>query len=76
MLNHLSSTLSGYKPPNMHRWGPGVRDIYALHYIESGRGTLETLEAFLSLKAGDSFIIFPENEVYYYPDPMDPWEYV
>lgn len=74
--NNIRCTLSGYKPPNMHRWGPGVRDIYALHYIESGRGTLETQKANFLLRAGDSFIIFPDTEVYYYPDPTDPWEYV
>lgn len=67
---------SGYKPPNLHKWGPGVRDIYALHYIVSGKGNLETRDASYTLKAGDSFIIFPQTEVFYYPDHQDPWEYV
>ncbi|MBO9597007.1 MAG: AraC family ligand binding domain-containing protein, partial [Cohnella sp.] len=66
---------NGYKPPNLHRWGPGVRDLYALHYIISGKGVLETRQSSFALKAGESFVIFPHEEVYYYPDPQDPWEY-
>ncbi len=69
-------TYSGYKPANMHTWGPGVRDIYALHFIVSGKGTLETRNQRYPLTAGDSFMIFPQTEIYYYPDPEDPWEYV
>lgn len=74
--SHLTCALSGYKPPNLHKWGPGVRDIYALHYIVSGKGTLETQNMVFSLNPGDSFVIFPHTEVFYYPDPQDPWEYV
>lgn len=74
--NRLVWISSGYKPPNLHKWGPGVRDIYALHYIVSGKGMLETENNMFSLQAGDSFAIFPRTEVFYYPDPQDPWEYV
>jgi len=74
--NRLVWVSSGYKPPNLHKWGPGVRDIYALHYIISGKGILETQNSTFLLQAGDSFIIFPRTEVFYYPDPQDPWEYV
>ncbi|KUP21713.1 AraC family transcriptional regulator [Paenibacillus sp. DMB5] len=66
---------NGYKPANLHKWGPGVRDVYALHYIVSGKGYLKTDKTTYPLKAGESFIIFPHMEVYYYPDPRDPWEY-
>jgi len=37
---------------------------------------LETQNSTYTLRAGDSFIIFPRTEVFYYPDPQDPWEYV
>ncbi len=67
---------SGYKPANMHKWGPGVRDVYGLHYIVSGQGVLETRNRAYRLHAGEGFIIFPDNEVYYYPDQDDPWEYL
>lgn len=76
MNDELICISNGYKPANLHRWGPGVRDVYALHYIISGKGYLETNHTTYSLKAGESFIIFPQNEVYYYPDQDDPWEYV
>lgn len=66
---------NGYKPPDLHKWGPGVRDVYALHYIVSGRGYLKTCQTTFLLQTGESFIIFPHMEVYYYPDPQDPWEY-
>ncbi|MGF9696694.1 MULTISPECIES: helix-turn-helix domain-containing protein [Paenibacillus] len=66
----------GHKPVNLHQWGPGVRDVYALHYIIHGQGTLETDGQYFRLGAGESFIIFPQKEIYYYPDPADPWEYV
>ncbi|MGQ8874175.1 AraC family transcriptional regulator [Paenibacillus sp. TSA_86.1] len=66
----------GHKPVNLHQWGPGVRDVYALHFIIRGQGTLETGGQHFQLGAGESFIIFPQKEIYYYPDPSDPWEYV
>lgn len=72
----LSYVSSGYKPSNMHQWGPGVRDIYALHYIISGQGYYEIGERKFKLIAGESFIIFPHIPIYYYPDRLDPWEYV
>lgn len=75
-MNELICVGNGYKPPNKHKWGPGVRDVYALHYIVSGKGTLQTRHAAFALCAGESFIIFPQTEVYYYPDSSDPWEYV
>lgn len=66
---------NGYKPANSHQWGPGVRDVYAIHYIVSGKGYLRTCHHTFSLKTGESFIIFPHTEVYYYPESHDPWEY-
>ncbi|WP_244444794.1 AraC family transcriptional regulator [Paenibacillus camerounensis] len=66
---------NGYKPANLHKWGPGVRDVYALHYIVSGQGFLKTGQTTFPVQTGESFIIFPHMEVYYYPDPLDPWAY-
>ncbi len=75
-MNELICVGNGYKPPNNHKWGPGVRDVYALHYIMRGKGTLKTRHTAFTLCAGESFILFPQTEIYYYPDPADPWEYV
>ncbi|WP_231869970.1 AraC family ligand binding domain-containing protein [Paenibacillus riograndensis] len=41
----------------------------------SGRGYLKTGQAVHPVEAGESFMIFPQMEVYYYPDPQDPWAY-
>jgi AraC-like DNA-binding protein len=72
----LICTGNGYKVQNLHRWGPGVRDIYALHYVISGNGYFETNNVTYTLRAGESFIIFPHMEVSYYPDLQNPWEYI
>ncbi|WP_308723290.1 helix-turn-helix domain-containing protein [Paenibacillus polysaccharolyticus] len=74
--NQIFFISGGHKPVNLHQWGPGVRDVYALHYIIRGQGTLETGGKHYRLGAGESFIIFPQKEIYYYPDPANPWEYV
>jgi len=73
---NLICTDSGHKPSDMHQWGPGIRYIYALHYVLSGKGYFKVNNVTYSLSTGESFIIFPETEVSYYPDPVDPWEYV
>lgn len=67
---------NGYKPQNKHSWGPGVRDIYALHYVLSGIGYLQSNNVIYTLKANESFIVFPDVKVHYYPDDNNPWEYI
>ena len=66
----------GYKEPNQHKWGPGCRDIYSLHYVLSGCGYVKVQNRTFCLKKGESFLIFPGEEYYYYPDEKDPWEYM
>lgn len=73
---NLICTDHGHKPPNMHQWGPGIRYIYSLHYIIKGKGYFKVNNITYSLTAGESFIIFPETESFYYPDSDDPWEYI
>ncbi len=65
----------GYKEPNSHRWGPGCRDIYTLHFVLSGRGFIRVNGRTFPVEPGDSFLIFPEEEYFYYPEEQDPWEY-
>lgn len=59
-----------------NRWNGGVRSVYVIHYISKGAGTLETEGKTFRLTAGDSFIIYPDTYVKYYPDENDPWEYL
>lgn len=66
----------GYKPADKHQWGPGVRDVYAIHYIVSGKGYYLVNQTCYELCEGESFLIFPDTQVFYYPKGDDPWEYV
>lgn len=59
-----------------HQWGPGVRDHYLIHYVISGNGYYKIGIHTYTLKAGDSFLIYPNKEVLYYADNSEPWEYV
>lgn len=67
---------AGYKEANLHKWGPGCRDIYSLHYVISGRGYIKTRDKMFTIEEGQSFLIYPKEEYYYYPDEGNPWEYV
>lgn len=60
----------------MHKWGPGCRDIYSLHYVLDGRGYIKTGDKTFTVEKGQSFLIFPKEEYYYYPDEENPWEYI
>ena len=53
----------GHKPINLHQWGPGVRDVYALHYIIRGHGILETGGQQFRLGTGESFILSTERNL-------------
>ncbi|GLX70873.1 AraC family transcriptional regulator [Paenibacillus glycanilyticus] len=58
-----------------HYWGPGLRDIYILHYVHSGTGQFRSGEASYDLRAGQGFLISPGALVYYKADEADPWTY-
>ena len=56
-------------------YGPTVRRDYHVHFVLSGRGTLEMELKPYTLKRGHIFVIFPGVYVYYYSAPEDPWHY-
>ena len=58
-----------------HHWGPGIKDHYLIHHILTGKGYYHCNGKLYTLKAGDSFLIYPNHEVWYYADKEDPWEY-
>lgn len=76
MRLQLFCTDNNYKEPNLHRWGPGSREVYSLHYILSGRGYVVCGGKTFSLAEGDAFLVFPEEEFLYFPEETDPWEYL
>ena len=75
MRLQLVCTDNNYKEPNMHRWGPGTREIYSIHYIVSGKGYVLFRGETYALSAGDCFMVFPEEDILYYPEESEPWAY-
>ncbi len=75
-LVSLSVYNVGYqKCDPLYQWGPGVRDHYLIHHIISGKGCLKVRQADYCLKAGDSFLVYPDTETSYTADAREPWEY-
>lgn len=51
------------------------RDMYLIHFIKSGSGTLQIGNQTFSLGANDIFLIRPNQLAIYTSDLTDPWEY-
>ncbi|MFX3635819.1 MAG: AraC family transcriptional regulator [Candidatus Pristimantibacillus sp.] len=58
-----------------HAVGPGVRDVYKIHFVHKGKGTLKVADQSFSLSAGQAFLIYPHIVTYYEADEADPWTY-
>lgn len=75
-LVSLSVYNVGYqKCDKLYQWGPGIRDHYLIHYIVSGKGHYIVNGTTYDLCEGDSFLVYPNTEVTYYADSIEPWEY-
>ncbi len=61
---------------DLHRYGPGIRDIYILQYVLSGRGTYQAGDHTFALSPGQTFLIYPGEVVSYFPDEREPWVYI
>lgn len=59
----------------LYQWGPGIRDHYLIHYVISGKGFYRINRHTYELRAGDTFLVYPNTEVLYYAAEYDPWEY-
>ncbi|MNK92348.1 Arabinose operon regulatory protein [compost metagenome] len=58
-----------------HRLGPKVYNFYLFHFVEKGHGTYRTEFSSYDLKAGEGFLIHPDQLVSYASDGSDPWRY-
>ena len=59
-----------------HRYGPALRGYYLLHTVVSGRGVFQRGDRQWTVRAGQAFMIFPDDITIYTADAADPWEYV
>lgn len=75
-------------PPNLHLlfWGkedcvpghavgPGVRDVYKIHFVHKGKGIVRVGSETQELVAGQGFLICPHILYYYEADQVEPWTY-
>lgn len=62
--------------PKGYSFGPAVRPHYIIHYILSGKGFFRYGKKQYDLKAGNGFLICPDNVTYYEADKEDPWNYI
>ena len=59
-----------------YSFGPYVRVSYVIHFIRSGCGVLEKDGKEWHIREGESFAIFPGEEVVYRADTENPWCYM
>ena len=60
---------------SVQSYGPHIREYYVLHYVVSGKGTIEAANTKHEVTAGQIFVIFPDELVTYYSNKSDPWYY-
>ena len=72
-LNPLVLGWENCKPDKFY--GPAVRNYTLIHYIVSGKGSVSKADASYEVRAGEAFLIFPDEVVTYVADHDDPWSY-
>jgi len=58
-----------------HSFGPRICPYTIIHYVVSGKGTLEYNNEKYSVHEGQFFVIFEGEPAKYYADDKDPWDY-
>lgn len=61
---------------SMHSYGPALRSGYLIHIVLSGKGTYKVNNKEYHLEAGDGFLIYPDELIYYEADKEEPWDYI
>ncbi|MCI8308484.1 MAG: AraC family transcriptional regulator [Lachnospiraceae bacterium] len=59
-----------------HSFGPGARDKFLIHFVLSGKGEFRSNGQVYNLQKNQAFIIYPDREVMYKADSLDPWTYI
>jgi AraC-like DNA-binding protein len=58
-----------------HAVGPGIKEVYKIHFIHQGKGFVRVGEREYPLSAGQAFLIYPHHLSYYEADKEEPWVY-
>ena len=58
--------------PSHNRFGPGMRNVYLIHYVIKGKGYYNGTK----VCRGQGFLITKGQFEEYFPDENDPWEYL
>lgn len=58
-----------------HSFGPGIRDVYKIHFILNGEGKVTVGEQTHMLQAGQAFLTYPHIVTSYSADTTNPWTY-
>ncbi len=58
-----------------HAVGPGIRELYKVHFIHKGKGIVKVGKEMYTLLAGQAFMIYPQVITYYEADMEEPWTY-
>lgn len=58
-----------------HSFGPGIREMYKVHCVHRGHGTVRVGGHEYKLTAGQAFMIYPNVVIQYEADESDPWTY-
>lgn len=58
-----------------HRYGPAVRSYTLIHFVRSGEGTLVRGGRSYTVRAGQAFLICPDEVTLYYASNECPWSY-
>ncbi|MBP3436479.1 MAG: AraC family transcriptional regulator [Clostridia bacterium] len=58
-----------------HSFGPAIRGYFLLHYVMGGKGIFYKNGKPYPVKAGEAFLILPDEITAYTADSQDPWQY-
>ncbi len=58
-----------------HAYGPAVRDHHLIHFVASGEGVFRAGGRVYPVRAGQGFLILPEESTQYQADEKNPWHY-
>lgn len=59
-----------------HGYGPAMRGYYLMHIAASGCGVFDNGAGRFDVRAGQGFMIFPDDITVYTADRHSPWDYV